>query len=110
MTPEKTKEALVNLAAICRKHEATNPHRLDGTCQCRCDLTTIFGPGRRVTTHQLNHLLFMATEAQNLVDQERTEKSMRWLGFVQGALWGMGLVSIDSMKDLNRPDERSGAK
>lgn len=106
MTPEKTKEALATLAEICRKHEATTPHRLDGTCGCRCDLTTIFGPGRRVTTHQLNHLLFMAIEGQSLVDQERTEKAMRWLGFIQGALWGMGLVSIDGMKDLNRPDER----
>jgi hypothetical protein len=110
MTAEKTKEALTNLAAICRKHDAMTPHRLDGSCVCRCDLTTIFGPGRRVTTHQLNHLLFMVIEAQKLVDENRTAKSMRWLGFVQGALWGLGLVSIDNMKELNRTDEHSGAK
>lgn len=110
MTPEKTKEALQKLAAICLKHDAENPHRLDGSCVCRCDLTTIFGPGRRVTTHQLNHLLFLANEAQVLLNEGRVEKTMRWLGFIQGALWGLGLTAISDMKDLNRPDERSGSK
>lgn len=105
MTPEKTKEALANLAQVCKDHGASVMKRLDGTCPCRCDLTTVFGSGRPMTTHQLDHLFFMAIEAQKFVDAGRIEKAMRWLGFIQGAVWGGGLVSIDSMKDLNRPDE-----
>lgn len=32
-----------------------------------------------------------------------TNKSNRWLGFVQGALWAIGEYTIDDLKDHNRP-------
>ena len=37
------------------------------------------------------------------------EKINRWLGFIQGALWAMGVSSIDDLRDVNltakhRPD------
>lgn len=37
------------------------------------------------------------------------EKINRWLGFIQGALWAMGVASIDDLRDVNltakhRPD------
>jgi hypothetical protein len=53
------------------------------------------------------HLVFMLEEIPKLLDEGRTEKAMRWLGFVQGAIWAYGLVSIDDLKSSNRPDERS---
>jgi len=50
------------------------------------------------------HLLYMLQETAKLVKEDRREKAMRWLGFVQGALWVAGLSTIEEMKDLNRPD------
>ncbi len=29
------------------------------------------------------------------------EKINRWLGFIQGALWAMGVASIDDLRDIN---------
>lgn len=51
------------------------------------------------------HLLFMTEEGQKLVIAGRIEKAMRWLGFLQGALWGLGITTIEEQKDINRPDE-----
>ncbi len=40
----------------------------------------------------------------------RREKAMRWLGFLQGALW-MGLgVDLKDLKRMNMPDENTEAK
>jgi len=29
---------------------------------------------------------------------------MRWLGFLQGAVWAFKLANIDNLKGMNRPD------
>ena len=34
------------------------------------------------------------------------EKAMRWIGFIQGALWVLGVYTIDQMRDHNRDDGR----
>lgn len=52
---------------------------------------------------QLEHLAFMCVEGASYAE-ERREKSMRWLGFVQGALWALGLSQIEDLKNMNRPD------
>lgn len=44
-------------------------------------------------TEILNHLLWMLNEIPSLIKQERKEKAMRWLGFVQGSLFTMGLIT-----------------
>ena len=36
---------------------------------------------------RLSHLLWMAREGLHLIEAERREKAMRWLGFLQGTLW-----------------------
>lgn len=36
----------------------------------------------------------------------RLEKAMRWLGFIQGALWLNGDFTLDELRDHNRPEER----
>ena len=43
------------------------------------------------------------------------EKINRWLGFIQGALWAMGVSSIDDLRDINltakhRPDAMQAAE
>lgn len=51
------------------------------------------------------HLVFMCEEGASY-SEERREKAMRWLGFVQGALWAHGLSPIADLRNMNRPDER----
>jgi hypothetical protein len=53
---------------------------------------------------ELAHLRFMCIEAQQFVDEDRTEKAMRWLGFLQGVLWARGFYSLDDLKNHSRPD------
>ena len=55
---------------------------------------------------QFEHLLFILHDALDLLAANRIEKCHRHLGWVQGALWCMGLVSIDELMQMNRPDER----
>lgn len=52
-----------------------------------------------------NHLLYMCDTGKQFVQDERIEKAMRWLGFVQGALWALGIATIDEMKRWNMPKE-----
>lgn len=40
----------------------------------------------------------------------RREKVMRWLGFIQGALWAHGIQTIATSKDDNKPDETPGVQ
>lgn len=44
------------------------------------------------------HLKWMIGEMRTMTD---TEKLMRWIGFVQGALWGLGFASIDDFREMN---------
>ena len=46
------------------------------------------------------HLKWMLTEMKTFQETERT-KSMRWLGFIQGVLWQMGIYSIEDVKNHN---------
>lgn len=51
------------------------------------------------------HLLYMCEQIAIFMEEGRREKAMRWLGFVQGALWSYDAASIDEMKEVNRGDE-----
>lgn len=44
------------------------------------------------------HLKWMLGEMRTMTD---TEKLMRWIGFMQGALWSLGYVSIDQWREMN---------
>lgn len=50
----------------------------------------------------LAHVLYMVPGLREHLSSGKSEKAMRWLGFVQGVLWVVGLMSIDEMKDDNR--------
>lgn len=115
MTPEKTKEALRQ----CRKFLQELPAKKSDT-------------SRALFSKQVGmmHLVYMLDEAEKFVDEaakfwneadddvhnsnsiyekgtKKMEKAMRWLGFVQGALWMEGFCSIDELKDMNKPEGSS---
>lgn len=59
-----------------------------------------------------SHMLYMCEQAQVFIREERIEKSMRWLGFLQGALWSMpqlvGIsVTLDDLKRHSMPDGKA---
>lgn len=56
------------------------------------------------TDHTKSHALWMCAEIPRLLDENKIEKVMRWLGFVQGILWCNGLVSIDELCSDNKND------
>lgn len=56
-----------------------------------------------VAESPLPHLLFMCEEASTF-PPARLEKAMRWLGFVQGALWARGWISVEEAKRQNMPE------
>lgn len=49
------------------------------------------------------HLAWMCVEAVKIAEEDRTEKAMRWLDFIQGALWADGYRSVEDMKKDNKP-------
>lgn len=53
------------------------------------------------------HLIFMCEEGSTFA-ADRREKAMRWLGFVQGALWTLDAITIENLKSVNRSDEPQG--
>lgn len=57
------------------------------------------------TNTSFYHLVWMSVEGRKLAEAERREKAMRWLGFLQGALFWSKLATVDDLKDMNRPDK-----
>ena len=53
----------------------------------------------------MRHVHFMCSEAINIFRAGQVEKGMRWLGFIQGALWSNGVRTIEEMKEDNRNKE-----
>lgn len=50
----------------------------------------------------LNHAVAMIDGIRTFLEEGRTEKAMRWLGFVQALMWRDCGVSLDRLKDDNR--------
>lgn len=51
-----------------------------------------------------NHLLWMCGQLDDFIRDGRRDKAMRWLGFIQGALWALGIRSVDEMRKDNRSE------
>lgn len=49
------------------------------------------------------HLNNLVNEAINNLDKYPTDKMHRWLGFIQGVLCVIGLISVDEERDFSRP-------
>lgn len=55
-------------------------------------------------TAMMRHALWMCHEAL-VMPPEKIEKKMRWLGFIQGILFGVHFRTVEEMKRDNAPDE-----
>lgn len=94
MDNEKVNEALrACKLAICKNRD-WDPETVDHVSIRNQEAST---PGEK-----LEHLLWMIKEA-SYWDATRLEKKFRWLGFVQGALWDMGIQTIEEAKRQNMP-------
>jgi len=51
---------------------------------------------------QAKHLKWMIREMRAMDDRE---KLMRWIGFMQGALWSLGFASIDNFREMNKVEK-----
>lgn len=50
------------------------------------------------------HVLSMFPRLRVLVAEGRREKAMRWIGFIQGALWAWGEADLETLKRMNMAD------
>jgi hypothetical protein len=55
-----------------------------------------------VPTRNIRYVAWMLGEIRAQVGALEVEKAMRWLGFVQGAIWCYGWYGLDEMRDHNR--------
>lgn len=53
---------------------------------------------------EVAHLQTMPDKMLGFLAEGRREKLMRWIGFMQGALWMMGM-DLEALKRMNMPDE-----
>ena len=51
----------------------------------------------------ISHLRWMLGEIENFTADGRADKVNRWLGFVQGVLWGAGVYSLSELVTHNMP-------
>jgi hypothetical protein len=94
MTDEKVKEAFDKCHALLRMFASFEPER---------NIEAM--PG---TPASYKHLIWLALNGPALLDQGKRDKAMRWLGFIQGAIWWGRLAGIEELKAMNRPDDERG--
>jgi len=51
----------------------------------------------------LAHCHGMLDEMEIFIQEKRMEKVFRWLGFIQGCLWRVGIYTVEELKNHNRP-------
>lgn len=51
----------------------------------------------------LAHCHGMLDEMKTFIEEGRMEKVFRWLGFIQGCLWIIGVYTVEEIKNHNRP-------
>lgn len=56
-------------------------------------------------SHAVDYAITMCEKTKGFIDEGRTEKAMRWLGFIQGVFWTEGVYSIDEMRAHNTTQE-----
>ena|SRR5690349_11723215 len=57
--------------------------------------------GNNLTNELMEHLLYMCEQTIRFCETDELEKAFRWLGFIQGAFWILGIFSINDMRDQN---------
>jgi len=51
------------------------------------------------------HCYAMLDKMEGFISEGRMEKTFRWLGFIQGCLWSLGIYSLEDLKNHNKPKE-----
>jgi len=78
--------------------------KLDGLCP-EIDPKQMTDEQTRDVAHHLQsrdriaHYKFMCVQASIFADAGQVEKSMRWLGFLQGVLWRRNLFTLAELKE-----------
>jgi hypothetical protein len=88
MLPDQLRDVAAKYVAILRTR---------GYMAVKADTSSVSSP-----ESQLNHTVWMCEQLSALVGLGELEKAGRWLGFVQGILWGHNILTIDQMRDDNR--------
>lgn len=106
MTPERIKEATAKYSDNLIRYGATPQRYSDALVQhAEVRHSTPLQDLENCRLHRHNHLLWMCNELDKIVDEGRMEKAMRWLGFIQGALWEKGFFTIEELKKDNAPPD-----
>jgi hypothetical protein len=50
-----------------------------------------------------NHLASMCDQIRAFIEADEVEKAMRWLGFMQGAFWALGVFTLNDLRQHNAP-------
>lgn len=56
----------------------------------------------------IKHCKWMLPEMKTFIAEGRLDKVQRWLGFVQGALWAVGIGTIEDFKQMNMKQPEDG--
>lgn len=74
------------------------PEKVVGTCHLVLNYES-----DKIAVAHLKHMIIEMTTMNNFEpdDQLTREKLMRWLGFLQGALWSRGYFSLDKLREMN---------
>jgi len=75
-----------------------------GATPLKADHNQVLDPATDNRAVCLGHCLGMIPQMREFIATDHLEKTFRWLGFIQGVLWPLGIYSIDEMKNHNRPD------
>jgi len=95
MTPQKVREVLKKYESMLVRF--TDAERVDAGLSV--DLTDAYD-----YDVVRGHILWMCREAATFPD-EKVEKTMRWLGFIQGCLFCLGECTIAELKADNMPPD-----
>jgi hypothetical protein len=54
---------------------------------------------------QLSHCYSMIPRMRELIKEDKIEKVMKWLGFLEGVFWSVGDCTLDDLNTDNRSPE-----
>lgn len=89
-----TKEKLAEVLALYRKY-------LEGYRVAKRKVPSNEHP--ESNTEVFEHMHAMIDEMEGFLKEGRIEKFHRWLGFLQGNFWRMGIFTLEELKNQNRP-------
>lgn len=55
-------------------------------------------------SQQLGHCMGMLDKMEVFLHEGRIDKTYRWLGFIQGVFWSLGIYSLTEMMNHNKKD------